>query len=770
MSDYREQVRSVVDAIGIRSQARFSWLRRPVPGLPARLRRALSTESLDGWLQRRVREHLYEHFYCPGKVVPDGTRDGSGALDAATRDFVRVLSAANRGQGSWQPGWRITQPGDPALVIRGSLMLRARAGEYRRAGEDVELRLRPEHLQASPGFYLAVGDQPLGSPEQGDFARLYWHTTPSGAILLMEALTEALNGCSVPFKLKTLSAPGAYRRCDAFVLYILRSDFPSVVPECARIHAAVRDCLRPGVPALTKSLAVGLGLAEDPPDGGSFGENRCDLIAGSLITAERRGVRSPGERLALVEGEFNARGLSLENPYLNPGSLDRYELKPAAPRNGGRSTPRRPADLVSAAAALSDRLCASAIWSEDQCNWIGPVEGFDSGSSSSRWTALGPELYGGTSGIAIVLAESYARSADTRVRRCALAAIRHALSASESIPRHTAGFYTGWSGIAYAAARVGSILNEDAPRSASRAIARTFSRRTDSVQEYDLMSGLAGGISALLILSELFADPLLRERAVEMGDRLVRRSLRRGAGRSWRAPNESRERIGLSHGASGAALALLELYRATQDPRYRTVALEAFRFERSWFRDGERGGRNAGATRGHGRESEPSRISTWCHGAPGLALARIRGAEITGEPTLREEGQAALESSRGAVESALQSAPGGFSLCHGLAGNADALLSGANPEDLDLVRRAAHRVIGEPGVNPRWSAPSASAPGLMLGSAGSVYVALRAGCPDISSVLIPTPIAINGAARSSPRARRPAGGSRSGPQRAARRS
>ena len=266
------------------------------------------------------------------------------------------------------------------------------------------------------------------------------------------------------------------------------------------------------------------------------------------------------------------------------------------------------------------------------------------------------------------------------------------------------------------------------------------------------MSGLAGVISTLLILSEHFDDTSLRTRAVSMGDRLVRRSLRRPAGRSWRAPKETRERIGLSHGASGAALALLELHRVTQDPRFRVIALEAFRFERRWFHDGE----GEQPARGHGSELEPSRSSTWCHGAPGLALARLRGAEITGESILREEALAALAATRAAVTSRLAHAPGGFSLCHGMAGNADVLLEGGVPDDYDLAWHAVHRVIAE----PRWPG-AGTVPGLMLGAAGGIYAALRAVRPDTASVLIPTPIAsVNDVARSSPRARHHADASR----------
>ena len=63
--------------------------------------------------------------------------------------------------------------------------------------------------------------------------------------------------------------------------------------------------LRPGTPALTKPLGEGIGLAEDPPGGDSFGMNRCGLLAEAMVRAAERGVRTGQERLALVEEAFH---------------------------------------------------------------------------------------------------------------------------------------------------------------------------------------------------------------------------------------------------------------------------------------------------------------------------------------------------------------------------------------------------------------------------------------------------------------------------------
>ena len=65
------------------------------------------------------------------------------------------------------------------------------------------------------------------------------------------------------------------------------------------------------------------------------------------------------------------------------------------------------------------------------------------------------------SGIGLYLAELAAVTGDTNVRDTAIGALRHALSRHADVePAVRFGFYVGWSGIAVAAVRVGSLLDD----------------------------------------------------------------------------------------------------------------------------------------------------------------------------------------------------------------------------------------------------------------------------------------------------------------------
>jgi hypothetical protein len=95
----------------------------------------------------------------------------------------------------------------------------------------------------------------------------------------------------------------------------------ALLPE---LHRATRDGLRESTPMLTKRLAPGLAVAEDPGDGRSFGQHRCQLIAEGLVRAFGAPTAPLSARLQAVIDRFADEGLSSTTPWLKPGSPDIY--------------------------------------------------------------------------------------------------------------------------------------------------------------------------------------------------------------------------------------------------------------------------------------------------------------------------------------------------------------------------------------------------------------------------------------------------------------
>jgi lantibiotic modifying enzyme len=413
-----------------------------------------------------------------------------------------------------------------------------------------------------------------------------------------------------------------------------------------------------------------------------------------------------------------------------------------------------PDRFLRTAKEIGHYLARDAVWHQDHCNWMGDeiAEHQHTGERHSDVTfqALKPHLYSGTSGIALFLAELHTVTGDDALRLTALGAIRHALAhACTSSTNTDFGLYIGYLGVALAAARVAALLGLEDLRERAACLAHTPLPSDLYNCEFDLLSGLAGAIVALLALNRIVKQPALRAGAARLGDVLISKATRSDAGAFWSTLGHVRRNdlTGLSHGTAGAGYALLELYRETGEPEYRAVAEQAFQYERSWFNatignwpDFRRGHRMA--SRG-----QASYATTWCHGAPGITLSRLRAFALLGDEGNRAEAEIGLRTTATALKSALDFQTGNYSLCHGLAGNADLLLYGARilPEHAHELETLVHTVadsgIHRYGIDRRpWPCGiGGETPSLMLGLAGIGYFYLRVHDPTRPSVLLIQP-------------------------------
>jgi hypothetical protein len=684
--------------------------------------------------------------------------------------FVEALSAANSGSGYWEGGWEArTMVNGKVAVRKGGLELWARSedclhpeGGVIASGTQLRLRLPKEYPSISPGFYTASGDVPLDPEDSQTLVRMYWNLTAEGAVPFVRYATLALNRAHLPFRLKVVNNPARFTRCDAAVVYVPKSDYEAAAEVLEKVYPKVATSLRQGIPALTKPLASGIGLAEDPDQGESFGLHRCQLLAQGMIRAHEQGKKSAKERLQAVVDRFAEDGISLEAPFLNPDSSDDYGFRPrrfhqrVQPSRDtvGASHPALSSEaLLGTADSIGQRLSQEAVWHGDRCNWLGaePVEESRMGAQPGlTYRALGPELYSGTSGLALFLAELHAATGDAAARRTALGAIRQSLAGVDAVsPTNRLGLHTGWIGIAFAAARGGIVLGEEELlRHAIQLVQRSAGESRDE-HEFDLMSGHAGAIAALVVLCDVLNEAPLLDFAAQLGDELLKAADETDAGYSWKSLGFPKQRnlTGFSHGTAGVGYALLELFRATDDSRYLRAAEQAFRYERYWF--------DAAAGNWPDFREEPARgrrgkrplsfATFWCHGAPGIALSRLRAYEVVRDETYKDEATTALRTTREMVERTLRSGIRNFSLCHGLAGNAEVLLCGYQVlgQDRASLSEVAHDVAYD-GIQRyathghSWPCGTGGeTPSLMLGLAGIGYFYLRLHDPSIPSILIP---------------------------------
>lgn len=768
MGDYLGQVRVAVSATTIHSATSYSCFGRDSPALEASVEEQLTPRVKSLYLVAMIGQQLYGDFYCQGAAesLAGGVRSPT---TVGTGPFISALSTANSGEGWWQEGWAVTGADrEGVAATRDGLTLHAPLDHCRSidgrptvAGAAVAIRLPKEWFGRSPGYYLALADVALDPPEPSQVVRLYWNVTASGAVGLMRQATMSLNRAGLGFHLKVISNPNNFRRCDAAVVYLHRPDVAAALEVLDPVYRSLAESMsmKLRTPAFTKRLAPGLGLAENPHAPQSFGMHRCELVAQGLVDAFEGGVVPDAERLDIVVRRLARAGVRIETPYLNPDAVDDYELPHRPPRRHDPA-PAGPTTVgfLGMAARLGRRLCDQAVWHGDRCAWLAADIG--RGSSGPRgampYHPTGPDLYSGSAGIGLFLAELGAATGDEAALRTAAGAIGHALSSIDRvISQQRLGLHSGWPGIALAATRVGAHAGrpdivEEAAALAHRCLDEV---RTDT--ELDLLLGLAGGVVGLLRLSRALGDPTLVDGARNLGDRLLRAASRPLPGvLAWGSPAfpDRMPLTGLGHGTAGVGLAMVELYEVTGDAMYREAAARAYAYERAWFSGDEANWPDLRELPPGTKPTDPysrSFMVAWCHGAAGIALSRLRAWEVLGDEACRTEAIAALDTTKRVVEADLRDGVVDFSLCHGLGGNADVLLHGhqaLGPERWNGLEVAT--AAGKAGIESygRGTVPWPCAtglgetPDLMLGLAGIGTFYLRLNDPTVPSALSMHPV------------------------------
>jgi HopA1 effector protein family len=270
---------------------------------------------------------IYDEAYCR----PLGTRSDP-PVDAVS--LIEALSAANAGRDRWESGWTLAQllQNGHAMARRGDEGQMFAPGEFAVAngghaspGAQLHVLFARESRTQQPGFYVVNGEIPAPYGSDSRMTRIYWHIAEEGGVALTHAITTLLNRYQVPFRYKILSYSGVYTRADAAVLFFAARYYQIIARLLPRIRAEVGPHLRPATPLLTRPLHDGIGLAEDPGNGESFGMHRTRLLAQAIWDAYARGMQTEEARMQELAIQFERNGLSLERPHLRASSADIYE-------------------------------------------------------------------------------------------------------------------------------------------------------------------------------------------------------------------------------------------------------------------------------------------------------------------------------------------------------------------------------------------------------------------------------------------------------------
>jgi len=429
-------------------------------------------------------------------------------------------------------------------------------------------------------------------------------------------------------------------------------------------------------------------------------------------------------------------------------TLDSAQSHGAAQTRAINATPQStiptPDELRLAARKLGDHLQGLAHQYEQHAIWIGL--GMDEQASWSL-NPLTMHLYDGHAGMALFFAYLGQQTGETRYTQLAEAALATLLV--QAAPLTTTfpyiGGFNGWGGLIYTLTHLGALWQRPDLWDKALTFAEVATLHVAQDQQFDVIGGAAGCIGAAAALYRCTADRRLHRLIEQCAEHLVAHAQPQAVGVGWVVPNMGGIPLaGFSHGAAGIAWALLKAADICHNPTYRNVAQEALAYERSLFvADLENWAdlRNAAAEGQASAQSvEPTAMHAWCHGAPGIGLARLAMLDQLDDQPMRNEIEIALQST------VTHGFGGGHCLCHGDLGNLDLLVKAATALDnahwlAEARRRAGSILAAQAASGWRCGVPGGvETPGLMVGLAGIGYALLRLAEPQtIPSVLLLEP-------------------------------
>lgn len=335
------ELSKIFRALHILSPASFSFAGRLITQPDHAVRALPATAAEPTPLISQMQQQLYQYCFTQKFM---GQLSEVAANPAPSDLLTQELSAANTSRERWETDWQVHNvlPSGQILAHRYDLTRMLWPGEFithegpgvaPRRGGNVSVFFPRESATMMPGFYYAFGETVADQQDDYGLIRFYWNTNPAGATTLTGSVTRELNRFQVPFRFKCANLRSQYVRLDAVVLYVNKRFFRIVAELVTDIYRAAKEYLQAETPLFTKPLAPGLALAEDPGNGESFGMSRSRILAEGIWNAYRQGSQTEPARLEEVENAFKTYGIPFECPYLNPGSIDRYELPDEEPRS-----------------------------------------------------------------------------------------------------------------------------------------------------------------------------------------------------------------------------------------------------------------------------------------------------------------------------------------------------------------------------------------------------------------------------------------------------
>lgn len=314
---------------------------------------------------------------------------------------------------------------------------------------------------------------------------------------------------------------------------------------------------------------------------------------------------------------------------------------------------------------IADYICSSAFIYERDISWDNIIF-YD--NNTWKLAPIGLDLYDGVGGIAIFLA-SVNRAHPSEMYEKTLKLIQNKLFhytddggySVQNLRTKDSGIFKGEGSIIYTYVLLYKITGD---KKFLFYAEKHFSKFEEIILQCKNQDYLSGSAGAIIVLTKLYAETNNRKYldvAEILGENIWKMAKKQEIGYGIVSDNDNLPPLaGMSHGASGYIMAYAYLFEKIPKTEYyeRIIALMAY--EDSLFEE------KTGNWKDLRKKGEDKNTMAWCHGAPGIALARIKLSSIKIFAN-KKSVESDIDKCRSALE--FNKKNDSLCLCHGLAGN-----------------------------------------------------------------------------------------------------
>lgn len=474
---------------------------------------------------------------------------------------------------------------------------------------------------------------------------------------------------------------------------------------------------------------------------GSEGER----ITGYFAESSFQHLRNKVEKLSEIDLERQLRYIKIILTDLNDLKVEKIKREMSLVL-GGTTFNTEYSIKMNAVLKLFDILQKDAIYGDDNedVNWMGVKPIGEKGNSYWQIRPLGMYLYDGIGGITIFYHALNQYLCDEKLQKNCDAFdktlfqyTKDMLERTEGLEAESTGAFAGEASIVYIYELLYSLTKKEDYLKYAKDHAEILKQSVIYDQNNDIIYGNAGAIIVLVNLYHLTHDISYLEWANIAGNNLVKNQQEGG----WY--NKDAEMLsGFSHGISGIMFALAILNKENDKWEYCRAINDGIICEDTMYVEGYNNWLDNRKEAQMQADEESKFMAAWCHGAPGILLARSKMYNL-----LPEELETKSLVWQDINQALVATEKYGFSdndcLCHGNLGNTEILLEYAKElknGDMEKRYKEARTKIAQGILNDTYDCARSylygyKIPGFMTGISGMAYSLLRDICPDLPCVL-----------------------------------